>query len=51
MRQWEYMQLEVSNIMYFDELDIERLNHYGNSGWELVTIMGNYAIFKREKER
>lgn len=46
---WEYLIRNVSVIQdYKDELSEQELNNYGRLGWEMVTIVDNEVIFKRE---
>lgn len=44
MKQFEYKQLPIRNF----PKSIEDLNKLGQLGWELVTILQNQFLFKRE---
>lgn len=41
---WEYFKA------YNEDLSEERLNNLGLCRWELVTVVNNTYIFKREKK-
>lgn len=51
MRKFEYKAVYYDKVSKrHEEMDILKLNELGDEGWELVTIIGGQAIFKREKD-
>jgi hypothetical protein len=50
MKKYIYKKVYLPTLVeeHYQELDEKRLNELGQEGWELVTIVDNECIFKRE---
>lgn len=50
MRKFEYLEVSVFELRVPGDhpFDVEKLNEYGELGWELSEINGSQVLFKRE---
>lgn len=44
---WEYFVKDIGIEFHPANGQAEILNHYGQEGWELVSVQGSFAYFKR----
>lgn len=44
---WEYFVKDIGIEFHPAIGQAEILNHYGKEGWELVSVQGSFAYFKR----
>lgn len=44
---WEYFVKDIGIEFYPAIGQADILNHYGKEGWELVSVQGTFAYFKR----